>query len=95
MIERRLRGVTRRLQRARDDLSIAEEQLLHFADESDDAHIRALVADDAGAVVDHTDAQRHTDAMARHRRELVETIARLEATQDDLLDQLTARRRSP
>jgi hypothetical protein len=32
--------------------------------------------------------------MARHRVDLVETIARLEAEQDDLLDRLTRKRRS-
>jgi hypothetical protein len=31
--------------------------------------------------------------MARHRVELADSIARLEAEQDDLLDQLAARRR--
>lgn len=36
------------------------------------------------------EAQRHADAMARHRAELVAAIERLEATQDELLDRLTA-----
>ena len=92
LIERRLRGVGQRLQRAREDLAVTEEQLVQFLDEADDAHVRSLVADDRSAGLDYTEAQRHSDAMQRHRRDLVDTIAKLEATQDDLLDQLTARR---
>ena len=91
-IERRLRTVGRRLQRARDDLAVTDEQLLQLNDESHDAQIRALVADDPGAGLDSTAADRHRDAMARHRRELTETIVRLEKAQDELLDELSARR---
>jgi len=39
---------------------------------------------------EHHDAQRHADAMQRHRAELLEGIARLEQTQDELLDRLVA-----
>ena len=35
-------------------------------------------------------AQRHADAMQRHRAELIEAVTRLEQTQDDLLDRLLA-----
>ena len=92
--ERRLRSVGQKLARAREELAIADEQLLHLSDESDDAHIRSLVSDGGSAGLDHIEAQRHADAMARHRRDLVDTIARLEATQDELLDQLVADRKS-
>ena len=39
---------------------------------------------------EHHDAQRHAEAMQRHRTELLEGIARLEQTQDELLDRLMA-----
>jgi len=94
MIERRLRSVGGKLARARADLDVAQEQLVHFADESDDASIRALVSDGGSAGLEATEAQRHTAAMTRHRDELVQTIARLEATQDELLDRLNERRSS-
>lgn len=92
--ERRLRTVSKRLQRAREDLAVTDEQLVQFTDESDDARLRSLVADDPSAALDHTDSERHRSAMARHRQELVDTIARLEATQDELLDEMSERRRS-
>lgn len=92
MIERRLRSIGRKLQRARDDLAVTDEQLDQLATESDDADVRALVSDDPEAGLDRNAANRHRDAMARHRGDLVETITRLEAEQDRMLDQLTARR---
>ena len=41
----------------------------------------------------HRDAQRHADAMARHRAELMGSIEKLETTQDELLDRLIAETR--
>lgn len=93
LLERRLKGTTRRLQRARQDLAVAEEQLLHFDEESGDAAVRALVSDDPEARLDSRDASGHRDAMARHRDDLRTEIQRLEARQDELLDQLSAHRR--
>ena len=37
---------------------------------------------------EHHEAQRHADAMVRHRAEVLEGIAKLEQTQDELLDRL-------
>ena len=92
LVERRLRAVGRRLGALREELSIADEQLAHFADISDDSRIRSLVSETPLADQEHRDAERTTSAMARHRTELLETITRLEQEQDDLLDQLSARR---
>lgn len=93
-LERRLRAVNRRLAQVRADLSVADEQLLHFTDDADDARLRSLVSETPLAGVEHREAERHSQAMARHRVELIELIARLEAEQDDLLDKMSARRRS-
>lgn len=93
-LERRLRSTGRRLQQAREDLAVTDEQLVQLADESADASLRAIVSDDLTAGADSADAARHRDAMARHRGDLVETIARLEIQQDELLDELSARRGS-
>lgn len=86
--------LSRRLGQLRADLALADEQLAHFADESDDARLRALVSETPLAEHEHREAERHSSAMARHRDDLVELIAKLESEQDALLDKLTSRRRS-
>jgi uncharacterized coiled-coil DUF342 family protein len=90
LIERRLRDVSERLKALRVDLAVADEQLAHLADEADDARLRALVSETPGADQAQREAQRHADAMRRHRDGLVTEIRRLEASQDDLLDRLVA-----
>jgi hypothetical protein len=42
---------------------------------------------------DHTDAERHAEAMRRHHADVAEEIARLETEQDELLDRLLAESR--
>ncbi len=90
--ERRLRAISRKLVQLRGELALTDEQLHHFADIADDSRIRALVSETPLADADHREAERTSAAFARHRTEIVERIARLEAEQDDLLDQLLARR---
>lgn len=92
-VERRLRLLGRRLASVREELRITDEQLAHFADITDDSRIRAMVSETPQADEDHRHAERTSSAMARHRVELIETIARLETEQDELLDALTAKRR--
>ena len=88
LVERRLSEVSVRLRQLRDELSVSDEQLGHLAAEADDARLRALVSETPLADRDHQDAQRHADAMARHRAGLIEGIVKLEQTQDELLDRL-------
>ena len=88
MVEKRLSEVSGRLKRLGEDLRIAEEQLRQFADEADEARLRAIVADSPAASREHRDAQRHAEAMTRHRNDVVAEIAKLERTQDELLDEL-------
>lgn len=80
--------VSVRLRALRDELAVSDEQLGHLAAEADDARLRALVSETPLADRDHQDAQRHADAMVRHRAGLIEGIAKLEQTQDELLDRL-------
>ena len=91
MIERRLRETWVRLRRLREELRIVDEQLRHLADEADDKGLRALVAETPGADVDYREARRHADAMQKHRQQVLESIAELEARQDSLLDRLSGR----
>jgi len=90
LVERRLSEVSTRLRQLRDELAVSDEQLQHLAEVADDARLRSLVSETPLADREHHDAQRHADAMQRHRAEVVEAIARLEQTQDELLDRLMA-----
>ena len=90
LVERRLSEVSSRLKQLREELSVSDEQLGHLAAEADDARLRALVSETAVADRDHQDAQRHADAMQRHRAGVLGKIAELEQAQDDLLDRLLA-----
>lgn len=89
-VERRLREVGQRLHKLREELQIADEQLLHLAEAADDARLRALVSETPVAEREHREAARHAESMRNHRAGVVDEIARLEATQDELLDRLVA-----
>lgn len=93
LVERRLRSVGRRIAALREELRVAEEQVNHFAEVSDDTRIRSLVSETPLADQEHREAERTTSAMERHRNDLRARIGRLEAEQDELLDRLSARSR--
>ncbi len=82
--------VSERLRRAREELAVLDEQLAAFDDAADDARIRALVSETPLADREHREAQKHADAMSRHRAQLVTQIAELERSQDELLERLFA-----
>ena len=88
LVERRLSEVAEQLKVLRRDLAVADEQLTHFVDEADDARLRALASETPIAEREHREAQRHADAIRRHRGEVVAEIEQLERAQDDLLDRL-------
>ena len=92
MLERKLVEVSERLKQLRAELVVTDEQFSHFADAADDARLRALVSETPLADRDHHEAQRHFDAMGRHRAEVQSTIDQLERRQDELLDRLMAER---
>ncbi len=71
-------------------LAVAEEQLAHLAEEADEARLRALVSETPLAGKEHREAERHAEAMRRHRDDLVAEVQKLEASQDSLLDRLVA-----
>jgi hypothetical protein len=89
-IERKLTEVGDRLRALREELRVADEQLAVLADAADDSGLRALVSETPLAAREHGEAQRHADAMRRHRAEVAAEVDRLEAAQDELLDRLVA-----
>ena len=88
LVERRLIEVGDRLKALRSELRVADEQITHLADAAEEARLRSLVSETPLAGREHREAQRHADAMERHRREVSAEIARLEQAQDELLDRL-------
>lgn len=90
LIERRLFEVAERLRALREELAVADEQLAVLTEAADDARLRALVSETPLAGREHTEAQRHADAMARHRGDVLAELDKLERSQDELLDRLMA-----
>jgi chromosome segregation ATPase len=95
LVERRLTEVSDRIRHLREELRVADEQLAHFADEADDARIRALVSETPLAEQEHREAQKHADAMSRHRGDVIAELETLERRQDELLDRLVAGSSAP
>jgi hypothetical protein len=87
-VERKLRKAGARLRDLRDELAVIDEQLAHLIDDAEEKSLRALVADNPAAAVEHREAAGHSEAMADHRRHVVAEIATLEVRQDELLDEL-------
>ncbi len=93
-VERRLGQVAERLQKLRGELAVSAEQLAHLADAADDARLRSLVSETPVADHDHRQAERHAEAMRRHRAKVEAEIAKLERDQDELLDRFVAESKS-
>ena len=88
LVERKLSEAGERLRQLRAELGVVDEQLASLADAADDARLRAMVSETPMADREHRDAQKHADAMSRHRAELVAQIAELQRSQDELLERL-------
>ena len=90
LVERKLSESAERLKALRAELQVVEEQLASLADTADDARLRAMISETPMADREHREAQKHADAMARHRTELIAQVRELERSQDELLDRLFA-----
>ncbi len=90
LLERKLSHGATVLKELREELGVVDEQLACLGEVADDARLRALVSETPVAGHEHEQAQRHADAMARHRADLLARIERLERSQDELLDRLLA-----
>ena len=90
LVERKLSEAAARLRQLRSELAVVDEQLASLNDAADDARLRAMVSETPMADREHREAQKHADAMARHRAQLVTEIGELERSQDELLERLFA-----
>ena len=88
LLKKKLADTAMRLKQLQDELKVAEEQLVHFSEEADDARIRSLVSETPLADQKHREANKHAESMRSYKDNLQQKIARIEALQDDLLDQL-------
>jgi hypothetical protein len=91
-VKRRLAKNGSRLAALRDELRIIDEQAMYLTDDADDLELRAVLSDSDRARYVAREASGHAAAMARHREHVVTEIARLDAEQDTLLDQLLSGR---
>jgi hypothetical protein len=90
LVERKLSEAAERLRQLRSELGVVDEQLAFLTDAADDARLRAMVSETPMADKEHREAQKHADAMTRHRTQLVTQIGELEKAQDELLERLFA-----
>lgn len=94
-MERRLSELAARMRELREEVRVGDEQLASLVEDADEARLRALVSETPLAEQEHRSAQRHADAMLRVQTSLRAELAKLEGTQDELLDRLTAESRRP
>ena len=87
-IERTLADVGDRLNKARDELRIIEEQLLFQMDVLEEAKTRMLVSETPLADREYRVARDDYERMVRQRDEVNAAIAELHAEQDLLLDRM-------
>ena len=88
-MERKLKSNGLQLKRLRHELASLEEQRLQMTDEADDNRLRAIMSDSPFDAREAKDSGRHADAFSRRRGDIVDEIAKLEAKQDRLLDELS------
>ena len=87
-IQKSLAEIGDRLNKARNDLRIVEEQLLFQMDVLEDAKTRALVAETPLADREFRVARDDHDRLVKQREEAQRDIAELQREQDRLLDRM-------
>ncbi len=91
LLKKKLADTSLRLRQLREELKVAEEQLTHFSDEADEARLRSLVSETPLADQKHREANKHAESMRKHKNMLQNEIDRVEALQDELLDQMESK----
>jgi hypothetical protein len=90
-LEQRLASVGERLQRARRDLQISEEQLAFQTEVADEAQTRMLVAETPLADREAREAREDLVRLRRQRDDARSVVEELEREQDRLLDLLSGK----
>ena len=88
LLKKKLADTSLRLRQLQEELKVAEEQLVHFSDEADEARLRSLVSETPLADQKHREANKHAESMRKHKNMLQTEIMRVEELQDELLDQI-------
>jgi len=91
LLKKKLADTSLRLRQLREELKVAEEQLVHFSDEADEARLRSLVSETPLADQKHREANKHAESMRKHKNMLQTKIERVEALQNELLDQMDSK----
>jgi hypothetical protein len=87
-LERSMSQLNERLLRAREELRIAEEQLLFQMDVLEEAKTRMLVSETPLADREYRIARDDHDRLQRQREQATALIAELQKEQDRLLDRM-------
>jgi len=87
-LEKRLLEISRRIKKEKEDLLIAEEQLISLINDADEERIRSLVSETAISDNDRRDSARQSENMEKYCQKIRNEIQRLEEIQDGLLDKL-------
>lgn len=86
--EKRLMEISRRIKQQKEDLLVAEEQLISLTSDADEARIRSLVSETAISDNDRRDSVRQSENMQKYCHKIRNEIQRLEEIQDALLDKM-------
>ena len=86
--EKRLMEISRRIKQQKEDLLVAEEQLISLTSDADEARIRSLVSETAISDNDRRDSVRQSENMQKYCHKIRNEIERLEEIQDALLDKM-------
>ena len=86
--EKRLMEISRRIKQQKEDLLVAEEQLISLTSDADEARIRSLVSETAISDNDRRDSVRQSENMQKYCHKIRNEIERVEEMQDALLDKM-------
>ena len=87
-VQRKLAQTSARIREIRDELRNVDDPVDAQSSDADDKSIRARVSETPSAEHEYREAQRHADAMRRHRERLAADLTELETRINDLLDKM-------
>jgi tRNA/tmRNA/rRNA uracil-C5-methylase (TrmA/RlmC/RlmD family) len=88
LVERRLLEVSKKMEKARAELAVLDEQVRALQEEAVEARMDALVSESPMAAKVHQEAAKHAERMQIARQSLADQLQRWQRELDDLLDRL-------